>query len=316
MRNTSPSAVGQDAVLHDARAVHDSAALPVVLETGGGESWTVLSIKPAPGSGAAEHPGTAVDVRTGGVIDTATGRPAAAEAPLAVSKSGRWESVAALGGAAMPRQGGYGWHEPLKRNKMALEPEDLYCPFAKGGTVLCCHHPGAGGAAEFAPVFLLPEAWVNAVAPVYDWLAANRRWLTDEATLEVRAGLLQILTGPNPVLAALAWRRILETRDYDEHVLKIALSAQGFGLAVNLYLAATGPARDQIALRRQVSGAVEQSAAAGQRRFAAVGLLAVRLFRPDAEAKRPWLAKAMAGLRARGGADDPYLQQAFQLLGV
>jgi len=216
----------------------------------------------------------------------------------------------------MPREGGYSWHEPLQRNKMKLEPTDLYCPFAKGGTVLCCHHPGAAGAAEFAPVFLLPEPWENAVAPVYEWLAANRRWLTDEATPEVRAGLLQILTGPNPVLSALAWRRILETREYEEHVPKIALSGQGFGFAVDLYLAATGPAGDGTGLQRDVNGAVEQSAAAGQLRFAAAGLLAVRLFRPDAEANRPWLAETMAGLRARGGAEDPYLQQAFQLLGV
>src|SRR5712691_2523690 len=101
MNGTPSNATVEDRILHDVRAVHDGAALPFTLDKFRDavprNDWLIVRIIPAPGSGAAERLGTAVDIRTGRTVDRKTGQEVSPEAaPLGIVKMGRWEMVSAL----------------------------------------------------------------------------------------------------------------------------------------------------------------------------------------------------------------------------
>ncbi len=315
--NATSNMTVADLVLHDVRAIHDGASLPYSVEPWAdpvlGSDWLVIRIIPEPGSGTATYAGTAIDIETGGFVDTA-GQPVESHGPLVTVKGGRWETAAAPSGGPR-REGVYGWESPVGRIRK-LEPEDLYSPFEKGGTALTRHNDGQQGPAEFDPVYLLPPPSVFEIHQAYDLAAHEPRPLLAPDKPENRGLLAQFALSGNSVLATLAFRRLLEAGVRDPRVVNAMLfGPQGFRRAVNLYLAATAPVTaGEDTLQSQISGAVSQSMPLDDLRLTAAALAAVSLLRRDIGGKRPWLETAAVSLRGRIGTDE-YLGEAYALLG-
>src|SRR4051812_21647505 len=86
----------------------------------------------------------------------------------------------------------------------------LYDPFLPpGGLVLCRLNEGYAGRSRFAPALLLPEEWRRLVEPAVQWLRAHPDGLKS-AHPEDRGPLLERAADPNPILAAAAFRTLLE----------------------------------------------------------------------------------------------------------
>ncbi len=317
--NATSNMTAADLVLHDVRAIHDAAALPDSVEPWAdpvmGSEWLVMRIVPDPGSGTGMYAGTAIDIDTGGFVDSATGEPVESNGPLVTVKSGRWEVAAAPSRQGPRPEGVYGWGAPVGRIRK-IEAEDLYSPFEKGGVALTRHSPGEEGPAEFDPLYLLPPPWVYEIHQAYELAAQEPRPLAAQETPEIRVALGQFALGANSVLATLAYRRLLEWGVRDARVINAMLfGPQGFRRAVNLYLAATAPVSEgEETLQAQITGAVTQSMPPDELRLTAAALAAVSLLRRDIGSKRPWLETAATSLRGRIGADE-YLGEAYALLG-
>lgn len=185
------------AILHDARCVHDVARLRRA-DYDGGDAWVLAVIVPAPGSGTATVPGAHIDADTGAVV-------VPPDAGLVITYEGEW-SAAASAGAALPQRGRYAWTVPADEEKRGVDPEDVYSPFARGGTAVMRPAAMAGTPEALAPVRLVFPEWREATAAA---LAEGT-----DPTAGVAGGdagpVLARLDDKNPLIAVLALRAAIE----------------------------------------------------------------------------------------------------------
>lgn len=289
-------------VLHDARAIADACAASTFSSS---PAWVraVLRTSPAAHSGSESVEGVFLDLATGAFVDR-DGAPASFEGrPSIVRYEGTYEVLSVLSGRPEALSGQYSWTEPLTERR-DITGRDIFDPFALPGVVACRYDPGAPGA-PFDEVRLLPEGWhVHAaeaeLAPSAPHPVAARRWLN----------------GPNDLLFARAVRSLARARELDAALLAaVRTQAGGDRRAVAHFVTLTStPRLAGMALAADLASGSDPS----HRRAAAAGLLAARLFAPEAT------AAAIVGwppAMTPGGLLDPaltvgdeYVHEAFALL--
>jgi hypothetical protein len=263
------------AVLHDARAVHDTASLHFKdLELHGVPSWVLAIVTPSSRSGAATIPGAYIKADTGELVTPPNG-------DTVVVKEGTWQVVAAARRANQSTGNQYSWTEPLQRKRNLL-PEDYYSPFIHGGTIVCRPEANPNTLAEFEPVRLLFSDWARYVVPTFAF-AERQAKLFEEGTL-APADLPQLdslLTQDNKLLAALALRTLMLSGRMTRSILNGQLArADGQLLAIITYLILTSPGVQNGNLwLQELSNAAQTARNVENLRPAALGAFAAGLFR-------------------------------------
>ena len=162
----------------------------------------------APGS----HSGASTTVG-GWCIDAATGKTVSRPgAYLATTKEGSWRCVAWLKGRGVADQGRYSWYARQNSWERILKPEQLFSPFIKGGLILCRFHPQAKGAAQFDPVYVIPDRFVPHVKTAFELLAKTPGLFAQPPGPPQQRRLAELAAGDNPVLAILAFRTLLSCK--------------------------------------------------------------------------------------------------------
>jgi hypothetical protein len=293
---------GEQAALHDARAIHDLATLrfPSYRGRDAQPQWVLARIDASPQSGSATIPGAVL--RDGKLI-------APPNTPPVIMKLGAWIRLAGEGGADTAGSA-YSWTEPMDEEKRRLSPEDRYSPFASGGLVLFNPEPSRSGAAAFAQAAVVFSDWAGD-AP------AGARLLRDFAPAIEKAEssqLSRLLAHQNRFLASAAFRRWLQVHGVDRSVIPQAyVQARGNLLSVMTFLLLTETPASQTA--SELLDAAAHSANPAMLRSIAAGASAVTLF---AEDNRPAVALAgtiLSAIRERLGEPaidaDPYLRALF-----
>lgn len=215
-------------LLHDSRAVHDTAA--VSLAAYAGASWVVATVKPGPNSGKATTPGAYVRGDTGQVVTP----PERVQAVLI--KEGTWQVVA---GASIP--GSYRWTEPLEQ-KRVLTPEDRYSPFIHGGTVLLRPAPQIKRLDDLGPVTLLFSDWAQEVAPALAFVQNRPTVFGDKLGPWEERELTPLLSGHNRLLAVCALRSLQAAGRLPPEAERVYLDRSAGQLAsIVMYLMLAGP---------------------------------------------------------------------------
>jgi hypothetical protein len=265
----------EQAALHLARAIHDCAELRLAdYLRDGDQDWVLVRLRPAPGSG-------------GGAI-TAAGLVARVE--------GAWDRLAAAeeGG---PTQGVYAWEHPLGPVRGGPGPEALYSPFVHGGLLLYRPEPQAEGAERFAAPRLVFGEWADAVMRKLPWAAERGALFSDQGAAERGEELAALMAGDSPLLAALAFRTLLEARRLPPGRVQAELDrASGPLRAVLAYLVLTRMAEER-AYRDVLAAAVDGAGSADALSPLVRAAFAAGLFghpRPVAEAARGVLTRARA----------------------
>ena len=300
-------------VRHDARAVSDVClAGPAAADSD--QVIAVLRTQPAEHSGSASVAGVYFDAATGRVVDSAGAPADLTGRPSILRYEGSYVVLEVLSGPAQALSGRYAWTEPLAVRRRGLTPADVYDPFGRPGVVVCRYNPAAQGA-PFDQVRLLPEGWqadvAAAQAAAEPTVPAAREWITS----------------PNDLLFAQAASALAVAGQLSQGLVETARGqADGYRRAVLHYLTlafARQPGQVS-ALEADLSGAEPD-----HQRAAAVGLLAARLFAPEAAAAAVsgWSrltvpgGVAGSGVAGPGGladlaqtAQDGYVRAAFTLL--
>lgn len=193
-------------LLHDARAVHDTASLHFAdFETGQVPSWVLATVTPGPNSGSATVPGASIKAETGELVV-----PQGAKAVLL--KEGTWKTSVSASGHGRLATGTYSWSEPLEQDKRILPPEDFYSPFVHGGTILFQPTPGKSGIDQFGPVHLLFQEWGQYVAAASVFVKNHQQLFeADSKTGPAETNqLTAMLSNENKLIVTLAFRRLIE----------------------------------------------------------------------------------------------------------
>jgi hypothetical protein len=201
-----PSEEPQNELWHAVRIVHDLARIcfdePALPE---GTARAVLYTAPEPHSGSATMAGAVGDVATGEIS-------VPPDARVVTILEGAWKQAVLLDGPKGSKKGRYEWQQPVEHARKELEPDDVHCPFALASTIVCWRPttPTARGPKAFGPVFVIPAAWEKRVKAACRTAAAKPEILGDESA-EHAGDLLGWLGGKNPLLAAMAFRRLVQT---------------------------------------------------------------------------------------------------------
>jgi hypothetical protein len=313
--------------LHDLRAVYDMGNLHLdPTATAGNQSWSVVRLNPDPYSGSETLVGAALDAKTGQLINAATGKPAADSSfSSGMIEEGSWVPVTRIGVPRGKQRGRYKWTKPLEYEKRRLDPEDIYRPFVKGGTVLCKHNPEVEGATQFDAVSLLPTGWEAHVSPAFDALKKNKVLSRQPASAVDKMSLKALMANANAITSTIAFRSLSESGNLDSKTVQQTLSkATGYHRAVLMYIAlvhapAAGPSTIEPALTQAVQG----TSGPADNRSAALAFTAVALFHPNLpqsrtlsvnllNAMRSGSAPSVAGQKTASVARqkaDPYLEE-------
>ncbi|HEX8110133.1 MAG TPA: hypothetical protein VF516_20525 [Kofleriaceae bacterium] len=234
--------------------------------------------------------GASVDVVSGKLIDDVTRREIAPEeARSGIIFAGTWRLVDTSGEEAIPRSASYSWIEPPRTHLRRLTAEDLYDPFARGGTILCRYHAEGQGRAQFSSVRVLPPGWESSVRVARAALRADPELLAGPR-------LLSVVGGDNPVLAVLAFRKLTDPRSG-------LLRAAGYTQAAFVYLSMH---RTEDAVLQEL---MRLGPSLADPRFFVLGVCAARLVDPELRSSQQWAAALVASLRAP---TDPHVQQLLQ----
>ena len=193
-------------LLYHARVTHDLANMSV-----GGIAkdkraiWMFARLAPGPHSGGDTTVGSYFDADTGKTVT----RPGAYGA---IIKEGSWKCVAWLKGRGEADQGRYSWNARQNAFARNFEPEQLFSPFIKGGLILCRFHPQAKGAAQFDPVYVIPDRFVPHVKGAFELLAKTPALFSQPPGPPQQRHLDALAAGDNPVLAILAFRTLLSSK--------------------------------------------------------------------------------------------------------
>jgi hypothetical protein len=281
-------------LLHDARAVHDTASLRFRdFETNGEPSWVLATVTPAPRSGSATVPGAYIKADTGELV-----MPGAAE--TVVVKAGSWKAEAAAR-AGQSTGGTYDWTEPLEE-KRTLLPEDYYSPFVHGGTMLCRPTSSAPGIEQFGPVHLLFPEWGQYVTAASAFTQRHRALFeADQLGPTAVAELEQLLSQDNALLAVLAFRALSQGGRMTSNLVRELLArAEGHALAIFTYLILVSPGPEAgNPLAQEVDGLVRTSPQAPKIRSVALGAFAAALFRSGDSAILSYSRSLLRAVRQR-----------------
>jgi hypothetical protein len=194
--------------------------------------------------------------------------------------------------------------------------EQVYSPFALGGTVLCQFDPAALETSPFSRVCILPEGFEGYAAEAVraaGELAASTAEAPDTATLG------RWLTSRNPLLSTQAVRELARSQRFAESSLRSMLeTADGYNRAV-LHFTALRDAQYLGAdvLRPGFDVDFAQGSESDHRRAAALALFSAQLFAPQAAAmiidELP-LRRDAGLLAAAAVAEDPYVREAITIL--
>jgi hypothetical protein len=191
------------ALLHDARAAHDVASLRLGdYEPGGRPAWILAAVSPGPRSGSGTIPGAYIDGKTGTLVQPPGARPV-------MVKEGTWKALSASPPGGHPASGTFSWNEP-PTSKRILDPEDLYSPFIHGGALLFRPVAGKADIEQFGAARVIFTDWSAQVAPAFAFHEANPFLLDPGPQTASVKSLVQITTGQNLVLAAVAFRVLLQ----------------------------------------------------------------------------------------------------------
>lgn len=292
---------GEQQVLHDARAVHDLATFPVLdyRLPDGSPDWILARIAPSPQSGAATIPGAYL--RDGKLVSPAN-------TPTVIMKIGAWTRLAS-GGPNTHDGGVYSWTEPMGEEKRQLSPEDRYSPFTLGGSVLFRYTPTPPGNPFSAARLIFPD-WAG------DAPKGARLLLQFSSALERGAekDLVRLFDLENPLLAAAAFRRLLQTTGVDRTTIPSRyVGSRGHLLAVYTYLLITEtPDSDST---RELLRAAYEGASPEMLRSIAAGAYSASVFNGRFRPAADLAASTLAALRERLGDvaidTDPYLHFIF-----
>lgn len=216
-QGSTPSGSQADlALLHDVRAIHDTAILRILDFTPAKGGFVVARISPQPGSGGSEIPGAYIKADTGEFVTPRGGQ-------ILIKKTGTWRTLAAS--PPQPPEGAYSWTEPAVREKRAPDPEDLYSPFVSGGTIV--HRPSGepGTESYFRNARLLFEDWAQEFPPAVSFAEQHPASFTASPQPVNDAELIAYIKGSNRFLTIEAFRILLE------HGRMTALNAQPYASA-------------------------------------------------------------------------------------
>ena len=316
MPPTLPPQQAEYALLHAARAVHDTASVRFTdFAIDGRPSWVLATVTPSPRSGSATIPGAHLDARTGEVV-----APSGARAVLV--KEGTWKPVVAARPSQAMTQNTYSWTESLAQRKRTLLPEDYYSPFTHGGAILCRPTPGAAGIDQFGPVRVLLPGWEGYVPSASAFAEGYPALLTDGAVGPADGAQIdQLASQDNKLLAVLAFRSLLRGGRMNPSVAQAQLArVETDVLAILVYLVITGPAPGSPGVSlRDIHGAVTALRDLDRSRAIALGAFAAGLFRGDAATPAKSLLRAVRQRLGEIGVApdrDPYLHLMLEKMDV
>lgn len=212
----------QLAAAHNARAVHDTAMLRFSdLAPGGKPRWVLARINPTAQSGSAILPGAVIHAGTGR-LDIPSG------AVASTLKQGSWTPLSpAAGGAG----GTYTWTEALEEEKRSLTVEDIYSPFAKGGTIVFVPSAQSMGLAQFGSARLVFDDWASFVDTASRYIVDNRTDVEADG-----AKLLPMLAHENPLVRLSTLRQLLANRQVTPAIVNRFLAGGGHFASVVAYM--------------------------------------------------------------------------------
>lgn len=217
-------------VVYEARAVHDSATLRLSdYDKSGG--WFVAEVIPDKGSGSATIPGAYIDAHSGNLVNPG-------EADTVVVKKGRWRAVGSAKGSTRT-SGSYSWHEPQDPVSRVRNPEDVYSPFALGGTIVFRPTPRHDDVQWFGANHLIFPEWAHYAVETFN--AAPRLQQALSAVGEANSDeLKQLLGAENSVSATLAFQAWLASpRASAEQGADLFTNADSRRLSTFAYLSIT-----------------------------------------------------------------------------
>ena len=190
-------------LLHDARAVHDTARIRLKdFANDGQPTWVVAKMTPGPRSGSATIPGAAINAQTGALVVPENARPV-------LVKEGSWLRRAAFPPDVVPAGNTYAWSEPLNQPKRRLEAEDYYSPFIHGGIVLFRPAAGRNGLDWFGPIYLLLSDWDREVVATLALSTHDRSLIENETPDPAKVShLAGLMASDNPLSATIAFRSL------------------------------------------------------------------------------------------------------------
>ena len=321
--SATPPPRTQDAsiiLLHDARAVHDTASIryrDFVVQ--GEPTWIVAGVSPGARAGSGIIPGASIDADKGKLRMPDNATPE-------LLKEGTWKAVASSSDARQPASGMYASSEPVGRQKRILEPEDYYSPFLEGGTVIFKPVAGATGMDQFASAHLLFDDWGKFVGPTFEYLATHPEVSSGgDLTPDLAAQLSQILLGKNPLLALLVFRHLQEARQLRATQVSQVLNSSSTDLVAGVcYLLLATPSLDErnLPLTEVISSHVKSTSEVSALRPIGLGAYAVALFASGSPVTLGQTKSMLAALRDRTkvlgshAQDDRYLNLIFEKVGV
>jgi len=268
--------VAQVELLSDMRATHDTSLLDPAAAF---DRFVVLRVIPSPGSGAMHN------------------------AEAAIVESGAWGLLDDLGARGVARRGTFRWSKPLRAHVNKLEAEDYYSPFSSGGIILCELDESRTGSEQFRRVCLLPESWAQAPARAFAKLRQRPDVLRD---------FRSVAASGEPLLAAMAFRRLLRTHPNAVEVDRLIAGSSGFVRAELVYLALRERSAAEPALRR----AVRPGASPAEPQFTALGIFTAWLLDPTVAQDCPWTTDVLAAIERSVPRDDPYFGPLFRIVGL
>jgi hypothetical protein len=280
-------------VVHDARAVYDTASLRFQeFRANGQPFWTQAVVKPGTGSGAASVPGSYINADTGQSVFPKGAQPV-------VTKTGDLGIVAKAPGDVQAPKAIYSWDEPFTDRRGALTAEDFYSPFVSGGTVVFRYQPGAKGMNQFQSVRLIFPNWSRDVASASSFVESHLGLLENgEQQAPQVAQLRQLLGDKNRFLVVEAFRELADGGHLDANLAFEHLTNAEAPLdAVLSYLMLIS--RDTDDLAQQVNAAIYASRNEKKLQSIALGAFSALLFRSQDSRIRARSKAALQRVHAR-----------------
>jgi len=283
-------------LMQDVRSVHDTASLQVRdYVVAGHPRWVVAIVIPGARSGSATIPGAYIDAATAKLV-----QPNNAE--MVLVEEGTWKAISAGRGNFQTVGDSYSWANPLQE-KRTPAPDDFYSPFSSGGTILFRPEPTKSGRDWFAAVRLIFADWGRYVEPAFVFTQGHPELAQP-----------QLVTGENPLLAALAFRELVAAgRMPIEAARDFLIWAQGYRAGTFSYLmSSTG-------FEQEMLHTVQSTEDRSKLRLLALGVFAAGLFLRDTATtsrSRSILSRIRRRLTETGGGQDEYLFSIFEKAGI
>lgn len=319
--SATPPPRSQDAtilLLHDARAVHDTASIrhrDYMLQ--GTPAWIAADILPGARSGSGTIPGASMD-GTGKLRNPNNAAPE-------MLKEGKWKAVSNSSHAQAAASGEYAWSEEAGQAKRTPDPEDYYSPFVNGGTVIFKPVAGATGIDQFGSVHLLFDGWGKFVGPAFEYLGTHPEAFSEsDLTPAVATQLAEVLRGKNPLLALLAFRHLQEAGKLKATEVDELMNSSSADLVAGIcYLLLATPSLDErkLPLTEVISSHIKLVSDVAALRPIGLAAYSVQLFGSPGGPARTQVDRILATLSNRAKAlgpeaeGDRYLRLIFEKSG-